>query len=688
MFPVVSAADFGAACVLDGDTLAVGSLAGRVSLFVRTSGQWVFQQAVTDGATGNATSPTNYGSAVGLSGDTLVVGAPSTDFQGLGGVAYVYTRADGVWTLRQVLHAAGWGTFSEFGRSVAIEGDTVLVGAPRRITAAGFAAGAAHVFTRAADVWSEVGLLEAPDAAAGDTFGQDVALTGDTAVIGAPYRDGPGGGQTGGAYVFIRAGARWAHTQTLVGSDVAAGERFGERLAASGDRVIVGVPIQDPDGAAYVFARSGGTYTEQQKLLGEPPPGVDDSFGTSVAIDGDQALVGSLTSYKAYAFTWSGSTWVRQNLVGLAGEPPGRAVAVRGGTAAVGAPFKETSFPFPPTEGPDTVTLFALSGPTWTAQARLHPPESTQQDSFGTSLACAGPTVVVGAPLDLTQASGVQTGSVYVFVDAGAGTWSEQARLVPPSLVSGSQFGAAVVLQGDMLLAGAPGPNTQPGRVILLGRAGTTWTEQGQLAPSDGAANDFFGAALAVSGDTAVVGATGASTGGAAYVFERSGATWMEQAKLLPPDAALLDGFGRAVAVSGDVAVVGAPSADLPGAANAGAAYVFVRSGAAWTFAQKITASDAEVSDGFGSSLSLAGDELLIGSPRGDDVVVADAGAVYAFLRAGGTFVPQQRLTAETPAPFARFGAVVHRDGEHLAVGADSGAGSVHVFSRSARAFV
>jgi hypothetical protein len=143
--------------------------------------------------------------------------------------------------------------------------------------------------------------------------------------------------------------------------------------------------------------------------------------------------------------------------------------------------------------------------------------------------------------------------------------------------------------------------------------SGASWTEQQKLVASDGAAGDHFGFSVALSGDTALIGANqDDSRRGAAYVFVRSGTTWTEQQKLVASNRSENDGFGASVAISGDTALVGA-SGDNSGAFLGGSAHVFVRSGATWTEQQELVASDSSTGDAFGTTVSLSGDTALFG---------------------------------------------------------------------------
>ena len=375
---------------------------------------------------------------------------------------------------------------------------------------------------------TEQAKLTASDAALGDSFGSSVAVSGNTAVVGA---DGESS-YAGAAYVFVASGVIWSEQQKLTASDGAADHEFGSSVAISGDTAVIGSPLAGPSfsesGAAHVFVRSGGIWSEQQKLTAsDTAPG--DEFGLSVAISGETVVVGAHLNDDAGS--QSGSAYV-----------------------------------------------FVRSGTTWSEQQKLTASDAAGSDQFGHSVAISGETAVIGADLNDDVAS--NTGSAYVFVRSGT-TWSEQQKLTASDAAGSDQFGWAVAISGDTAAVGAIGNSdagVNSGSAYIFVRNGVIWSEQQKLTASDAAASDRFSWSVAVSGDTAVIGAfqdddLGAQSG-SAYVFARSGVTWSEQKKLTASDGAANDRFGESVGISGPATVIGAAGHD-GGSANSGAAYVF-----------------------------------------------------------------------------------------------------------------
>jgi len=231
----------------------------------------------------------------------------------------------------------------------------------------------------------------------------------------------------------------------------------------------------------------------------------------------------------------------------------------------------------------------------------------------------SGDTALLGAPSKVIGTA--SPGYAYVFVRSGT-SWSQQAKLLASDGAADDQFGGSVAVSGNTALVGADRTGNKMGSVYAFVRSGTSWSQQAKLVASDGAAGNHFGGSVALSGDTTVVGAYGdANNKGSAYVFVRSGTSWSEQAKLLASGGVVADYFGFSVGLNGDTAVIGAL-----GVLSKGSAYAFVRSGASWSEQAKIPASDAKVR--FGVSVALSPGMALVGA---DNDGTTDPGAAYVF---------------------------------------------------------
>ena len=390
----------------------------------------------------------------------------------------------------------------------------------------------------------------------------------------------------------------------IVASDAEISDNFGDSVSISsdGNTAIVGAPQEDTspktdNGAAYVFTRSGGVWTQQQKLTASDLAD-DDQFGNSVAISAD------------------------------------------GNTVIVGAIGVDTS--------PNTINgaayVFTRSGGVWTQQAKLLASDRQTADLFGASVSISsdGNTAIVGAYAEDTSPR-TNNGAAYVFTRSGS-TWTEQQKLIASDYASTDTFGWSVAISsdGNTAIVGSiyqdTSPNTDNGAAYVFTRSGSTWTEQQKLIASDAANNHNFGISVSISsdGNTAIVGATQvvAVNNGAAYVFTRSGGVWTQQQKLTASDGAMLDAFGSSVVLSldGNTALIGAQNEDTSPKTDNGAAYVFTRSGGVWTQQQKLTASDAETSNQFGYSVALSSDGLIaiVGALAGDGIAT-NQGVAYSY---------------------------------------------------------
>ena len=547
------------------------------------------------------------------------------------------------------------GAAGAFGSSVAISGSTAVIGAPD----SNVAPGAVYVFVHSGDAWSQQAELTADDGAENDSFGWSVAISGSTVVVGA-WGKNEG---AGALYVFVRSGTAWSQQAELTADDGGTDNSFGRSVAISGSTVVAGASAKD---AAYVFARSGGAWSQQADLTAadSSPGGI---FGSSVAISGSTAVIGAPLNTSAtgaaYVFARSGGAWSQQAELtaadGSAGDVFGSGVAISGSTAVVGASGKNTDA--------GAAYAFVRSGTAWSQQAELTADDGAEFDQFGESVAVSGSTAAVGANF---KDSG--TGTVYVFARSGT-AWFQQAELTAADGVSGDDFGASVAVSGPRVVAGAYAENSYAGSAYAFGLP----SQQAELTAADGVSGDEAGDSVAVSGSTAVVGAPGKNS---AYVFVRSGGAWSQQAELTTPDGMPGDEFGASVAVSSSTVVVGALGTNL----FTGVTYVFVRSGTAWPLQAELTAPDGSSGDEFGVSVAISGSTALVGAWGKS----SSSGAAYVFVRSGTTWSQQAELTAIDGSSGDNFGVSVAISGSIAVVGADgrnSGTGAAYVFSRFAR---
>ncbi len=757
----------GFSVAISGDTAVVGAprnsggagLQNRGSAYVyvrNSSGAWTFQQKLvpSDGATTD-----QFGYSVAINGNTVAVGRYNTTTgQNRGdGKVYIFTRTGTIWTETQTLQSNDIAQGDLFGNSLAFENDTLVVGALNKTNGANFFQGAAYVFTRTggAGAFAQQAKLMASDGVFADFFGYSVAVSGDSIIVGATSLAGQPNSK-GKAYIFTRSGSSWTEQQILQSSDGANGDAFGYAVGISNDTAIVGarldvVGTMGEVGSAYVFNRSGATWTESQKLTAAEATPRNDTFGGSVAIKGDtiavgspaHEFVGSIANHGAvYVFTRSnGSNFSRSGKL-LHNDPApdalGTSVAFDGASIISGAPSKDSArgaayvFNARSVTGQsslisnvdlvngsgygDFVTisddtalvgslnwgrlLFSRVGDNWQFIRKLTVAGGTNSQTWFSNgdAVIAGDQMFVGAPGAVVN--GVNAaGAVYIFNRAG-GNWVEGSRIDPPEDTRLQTFGNSIKLSGDTLAIGASnktvGSNLNQGAVYVYVRSGGAWTFQQKLTASDGAAQDFFSLSLDISGDTIIAGApladvNGAINRGAAYVFTRSGTTWTQQPKLLSSDGNANDSFGFSVALENDTAVVSAPFKEVGQNFTAGVAYVFNRSGNVWNEQQRLneTGGNSDISGQFARSVALSGDRLIVGQPNFVDqsADLFNHGAVHVYQRTGLTWTKRGRITAFDPESSAQVGESVHISGNYIIAGAPgkdfyglSNVGSAYVF--------
>jgi nucleoside-specific outer membrane channel protein Tsx len=341
------------------------------------------------------------------------------------------------------------------GISVAISGTTALVGAP------GFAkdAGRAYVFTNTVAGWKESAELKGSDTVAADYFGYSVAISGSTAVVGAPgfAKD------AGRAYAFLKTTAGWKQVAELKGSDTVAADYFGYSATISGTTALVGAPSSAKNaGRAYVFLKTTAGWKQAAELKGSDTV-AKDGFGCSVAISGTTAIVGA----------------------------PGHA------------------------KGAGSAYLFTATATGWKQAAELKGSDTVTDNGFGFSVAISGMTAIAGAP-GFAKAAG----RAYVFAKTTAG-WKQAAELKGSDTVASDDFGYTVAISDTTALAGAPGFTKNAGRAYVFTKAATGWKQAAKMKGSDTVAADYFGCSAAISHATALVGADGhAKSVGRAYVFD------------------------------------------------------------------------------------------------------------------------------------------------------------------------
>jgi hypothetical protein len=359
-----------------------------------------------------------------------------------------------------------------------------------------------------------------------------------------------------------------------------ADEGFGYSVSVSGDRALVGVPfgsgVGNGSGEAYVFVRSGTSWAQQAKLTpsGSTP---GNEFGCSVSLYNNRALIGARFATnvgRAFFFRYDGANWAEEAILSSTtnqvGSEFGFSVALEAAIAFVSAPMENTvGF------NSGTVQGFKRTNGVWNPIGLIY--SSNPGEKMGWSIALSGDRLLVGVP---HEDSFVTNGGRADVWDISMPTWVQETSLWPSPPGAGNRAGWSVALEGNTAILGIPWDDdsgTDSGSASVFRRQGGNWFES-QILAGDGAPGDAFGTSVSLDGDYLAVGAPGDDSGvldgGAAYVFERLGTTWLEAAEVLPGDGATGDAFGSAVSVDGDTIVCGAWKDD-DGAVDAGSAYVF-----------------------------------------------------------------------------------------------------------------
>jgi hypothetical protein len=556
-----------------------------------------------------------------------------------------------------------------YSGSVDIDGDVLVVGADYEgYVGPGTGEGVAYVFERNQDglnEWGQVKKLIASDSMPTNFFGSAVAIDGDTIVSIAVDGDGEVPGFNGAAYVFERnqGGAdNWGEVKKISGHDTVSDDYFGASVSIDGDYIVVGAPyaggVGSEYGGAYVFERNHNgddNWGEVAKLTASDP-GLDERFGNSVSISFDTIVVGA---YKDDGMgSGSGAAYV----------------------------FKRNQ------GGADA----------WDQVKKLIASDPVAGDAYGYSVAASGDTIVVGAAYKDGEGDNLGAAYIYERNQGGADNWGQVTKLMGDNPVDADRFGSAVDINGDTLIVGSAYVLSAEVEYVFVFERNSggaeNWGCVYKLTASDGEVDDDFGIALAISGDSIIVGAPFedgfGDDRGAAYIFTRLDGKWQQVAKPFVLGGENYDYFGQSVDISGSTLVVGAYNADVMGS-NQGVAYVYERNqngGDNWGLRATLTASDAEDNDFFGRSVAISGDTIVVGANYEDGVGGNNCGAAYVFQRNknGADYWDQvAKLTASDAQDGDAFGGSVAISNGRIIVGAkyedgaSSDRGAAYIFERN-----
>jgi len=699
---------------------------GAVYVFRRTGTRWA-QEAYLKAS--NADSGDDFGWVVAISGDRIVVGAWLEDSNQTtitnsssassdnsapdSGAAYVFSRTGTQWEQEAYLKAPNADGLDNFGSSVAISGDTIVVAAKYEDSAqmtitngttagsdnSATDSGAAYVYRRTGTQWVQEAYLKAANAESFDTFGASalgVAISGDAIVIGSALEDGNqttitngtaassdnSATDSGAAYVFKRIGTQWVQEAYLKASNANAGDSFGNYVSISGDTIGVSAHGEDSNqttitngptsssnntldgsGAAYVFRRKNNTWV-QEAYLKAPNADSGDKFGQYPAISGDTLVVTAVLEDSNQTTITNGTTASSDNSAPSSGAVyvfRRREVA---STPAISSVTPSTAF------CPGNSIIIFGSGFMKDATVKVGDIPCLSKTTQGPNeIVCElpqQPNAIPGDLLDITvtNPNGVEDVLQDSFTCDG---WYQEAYIKASNADGADRFGRAVSLSEDTLVVGA-----------VIESSNQTTITNGSSASSNNSA----------------------SQSGAAYVFKRTGATWSQEAYLKAANADAADRFGVTASISGNTIVVGARSEDSNQtvvtngttassdntATDSGAAYVFKRNGNTWVQEAYLKASNAssQTIAEFGWHTSISGDTLVVGSwcedssqttitngtTAGTDSNRGDSGAAYVFRRKDSTWDQEAYLKASNADAADNFGVNVNISGDTIVVGA------------------
>jgi len=394
--------------------LIVCSLALSVSAQAYTT--WLEKQKLlaSDGAADDW-----FGFSACISGDYAIMGAVNDDDKGKrSGSAYIFKRSGETWRQQAKLHATDGAPNDQIGTSVSITsasagaggGDFAIVGSFHDNNIVG----SAYIFKRKGKKWVQKAKLLASDGAKDDWFGFSVSISGDYAIIGAPYDDDKGV-SCGSVYIFKRDGKTWKQQAKILAADGAEYDQFGTSVSITGDFAIAGAHgDEDYTGSAYIFKRDGTKWVQQQKIQAKDCI-IRDKFGWSVSNSGDFAIVGAYydedkgrQSGSAYIFKRDGTSWVQQKKLrakdGDVGDWFGFSVSINGDLAIVGSHN---------TYAAGASYIFKRDGTTWKQQEKLYPSDGAPTDQFGRSVSISGKYALVGS--FASNYKGDDSGSAYIY---------------------------------------------------------------------------------------------------------------------------------------------------------------------------------------------------------------------------------------------------------------------------------
>jgi hypothetical protein len=641
-----------------------------------------------------------FGMSVDVDGNYAVVGAYKDDDNGTdSGAAWVYKYENGTWFQMSKLVPTDPAAEDFFGYSVSISGDYIIVGAPQDDDK-GTDSGSAYIFNFSGGVWYQFAKLTGSTSNTGDNFGCAVAINDVHAIVGARYDDNMG--QNSGTAFIFRHESGWNQESVLTAPDGTLYDYFGTAVDVYGNYAIVGAYMNDgvnaDEGSAYIYKRIGTNSWQLQNTMAPGDLGNLSRMGISVAINGEYAFAGAIGDdteaadagaiyvYKNNGLLYEFEAWDYHSKITADDATEydnfGRSLSTDGTRLLVGAHMENNNG-----IAAGASYLFALSGDDWIQQTKVLPADGMSNDFFGNSCAIAGEHIIAGAYGD--RDDGDFTGSAYFFDEnqGGTGNWGLVTKKLPNNGAANDVFGTTIDGNDDFAFVGAQNEDvggTDVGALYIYERMGTEWEQVSRFLPADITAGSKFGNGLAVAGDYLFVGATGNLGKGSVYVLKNVAGTWTQYAKLTASDGEASDYFGSPIYAEGDYVIIGALGDDDRGS-NSGAAYIFKNNAGTWTEQTKLTAYDGISLDSYGASVGISGDYAIVGSHQDDDNGI-NSGSLYVYKNIAGTWTFDVKLKPSDGAANDFFAKSAKISGNYIIASSyaddDSGSstGSVYFF--------
>jgi len=646
--------NFGSSVSIYGDCVVVGAFggsnygtpSGSAYIFEKPIGGWMNMTESAIVSSSDSIVNDKFGCSVDISGDYIVVGAYGDSENGIySGSAYIYKKSASRWESGNEiakLTASDSEAYDEFGYSVNIDGNNIVVGAKRN------GGGSAYVFSKPVDEWItgiETAILTASDNVNGDYFGSSVSISNDQIAIGA-YGDDDNGSSSGSVYLYEKPMEGWinnSENSKIIATDGLESDYFASSISISGSKLIVGAMYSDENddnnGSVYLYEKDLNEWSNssQNKIVQAEYTNINDYYGTTVSNNGEYSIIGS-PGYKnntgcAYVVHHKGNKW--ETVAKLTSSDSavddefGCSVDIYGDYVVIGATGDNDN-----SSGSKSGSAYVFKKPEtgWEDMTETAKLTATDAGIFGYAVGISGNYIVVGAKRDQDNIIGVGSAYVYEKPISGWVDMTETAKLSATSIDINDMFGTSVDISGDYIVVGAYKGLWNYGVAYVYKKPETGWVDIMQIArlrPSDGISNELFGRSVSISGDVIAVSAIyDENQKGSVYVFEKPAEGWInmnENAKLTGSNCKSLSCFGKAVGVFEDKIVASSTFES--------SVYIFNKPDEGWvnkTENKIIKASDSYYYDRFGTSINISDNEIIVGASENTDNGYC-SGSAYLF---------------------------------------------------------